>query len=311
MATRRALVRINGRVTQLPAADTLAGAGMVRFTEERHDESPNDAAPVHSITPVGSETSIDFAIVSKGSGALTLSVPDGTSAGGNKRGSRAVDLQMLRFNPTQVASGGHSFIGAGRYNTAGGSYSAVVGGERNTSSGVNSMSWGFDNLADASNATCVGGQYLTTRGLNSAVAEGNSDSARGANQVRRVTLRRIAADATATALTANGGSESGSNTIILPVNSAFHCRVRVVARNTVTNTCKSWEGKALVKRLTAASSVTIIGSTITGDYGESGLSACVVAFGVNTTLGSFSVNATGISGQSIRWTAQVDMVECA
>ena len=68
------------------------------------------------------------AIVPKGTGALTAAIPEGTSAGGNARGSRAVDLQTDRNNAAQVASGANSFVGGGRRNTASGSYSIAIGG---------------------------------------------------------------------------------------------------------------------------------------------------------------------------------------
>ncbi|MEM4166594.1 MAG: hypothetical protein QW255_04540, partial [Candidatus Bilamarchaeaceae archaeon] len=54
---------------------------------------------------------------------------------GDPRGFAAVDLQVIRFNPSEVASGPGSVISGGVANTASGSDSTVGGGGGNTASG--------------------------------------------------------------------------------------------------------------------------------------------------------------------------------
>ena len=73
------------------------------------------------------QTDVDFVISPKGNGAIIAQQPDGTATGGNIRGIKALDLQMIRSSATQVASGNYSTISGGRNNTAGGMYSLVSG----------------------------------------------------------------------------------------------------------------------------------------------------------------------------------------
>lgn len=69
---------------------------------------------------------VNAAIVPKGTGALIVQIPDGTVTGGNARGTYAVDLQRIRTNAAQVASGAYSFVG-GRQSQASGAYSFAFG----------------------------------------------------------------------------------------------------------------------------------------------------------------------------------------
>ena len=127
---------------------TSNGAGLQFFTESRYVFTPNTSMPVHRIQAQGSESSIDFAIMPKGDGALVMSVPDGLYTGGNKRGLGALDLQRARESATQVASGISSIISGGINNTASGDYAIVSGGINNTASGdYASVSGGLTNEA--------------------------------------------------------------------------------------------------------------------------------------------------------------------
>lgn len=119
--------------------------------------SPNDTVNVASITPEVSSTNGDIAIVPKGSGALLGQVPTNTSAGGNKRGTRAVDWQMSRSSASQVASGIGSVIGGGSANTAAGSYSAVNGGLGNRATGSYAFIGGGYLHSVVGNYNCVAG----------------------------------------------------------------------------------------------------------------------------------------------------------
>ncbi len=144
------------------------------------------------------QTNLDFVIQPKGTGAIIAQQPDGTATGGNIRGTKAVDLQMIRSSATQVASGTLSFA-VGRSNTASGASSFVVGsnntaseqhsiaigdqnntsgessfavGGHNGASGASSFAVGSNNTASGSNSTAIGfantssGQYATAIGAN-------------------------------------------------------------------------------------------------------------------------------------------------
>lgn len=141
------------------------------------------------------DTNTGLALTPRGTGALTAHVPDLGTAGGNQRGSNAVDWQTSRSAATQVASAGSSTIAGGQTNTAsaiastvgGGSTniasgvtSTVAGGSTNTASGLNStVPGGSTNTASASNATAGGGISNTASGVSATIAGGNSNTASG------------------------------------------------------------------------------------------------------------------------------------
>jgi hypothetical protein len=140
--------------------------------------------------PNNAATNVNAAIVPKGTGAIVAAIPDGTAVGGNSRGQYAVDLQMLRNNAAQVASGRGSVIGGGERNRldasnlwfselcviagglnnyiAGNVTATISGGNTNYSSGNhNVISGGLNNTINTSNfGQCVisgGGSNTITK----------------------------------------------------------------------------------------------------------------------------------------------------
>jgi hypothetical protein len=77
---------------------------------DNYTASPNNTVNHASIQATGGTTNVSVSIVSKGTGAFRLAVPDGTATGGNARGSSAVDLQTSRTAASMVASGASSFL---------------------------------------------------------------------------------------------------------------------------------------------------------------------------------------------------------
>jgi hypothetical protein len=159
----------------------------------------NSTVPVTAISeaPVG-VTNADIALVAKGTGATLAQVPDGTVAGGNKRGIYATDLQKLRTAATQAATGTHSvisggaenaaqspycFIGGGQNNNLTNSYSVVCGGQSNNSGGSGSWSFvggGTSNNAQSSYSFIGGGQNNTAQtNTHATVCGGTSNVASG------------------------------------------------------------------------------------------------------------------------------------
>lgn len=115
----------------------------VRYWQSaRHASSPNATIPVHQwIVYDPLKTDIDAMIAPKGTGSFMVSYsrPDSTTTGGNKRGLRAIDLQLnnSRTNANQVAGTDDTVIIGGRRNRTSESgagkalYSAIVGGDTN------------------------------------------------------------------------------------------------------------------------------------------------------------------------------------
>jgi hypothetical protein len=140
-------------------------------------------------------SNIDIAVVPRGTGALVANVPDGTTAGGNKRGANAVDFQILRNGVTLVASGDQSVIVGGSNNAATGAQSVSVGGSQcvatNTQSavvggynnqatgGLSFIGGGQVNVASNIFATIAGGRGNTSSGQYSCVSGGFENSTNG------------------------------------------------------------------------------------------------------------------------------------
>lgn len=177
-----------------------AGGGVTGFTGSQNTSSPNNTVNASRLLVSASSTNADFVVQPKGTGAILAQLPDSTATGGNKRGARAVDLQMQRTLANQVASGSNSFttgsdnVASGSYgtalgymNTASGTYSTAIGtgntcsadyavglGGSNSVSGVGAVALGYNNIA-SSNASIALGQQLTSNGSYSVATNYNND----------------------------------------------------------------------------------------------------------------------------------------
>jgi hypothetical protein len=154
------------------------GGGLTHFVESESTASPNATVPVDAfIATDASYTNIDVALVAKGTGATLAHVPDGTAAGGNKRGQYAVDWQRSRSNASRVASGNYSTVVGGESNAAANSYSFVGGGANNVA--ANSYSFvggGANNVAANSYSFVGGGNSNTASGSGSTVVGGGANN---------------------------------------------------------------------------------------------------------------------------------------
>jgi nitrogen fixation protein len=177
--TNARTITINGSTQDLTANRTWTIAtGLTYFTEAQNTTAPNASTPVDSLTAVSAAVNADFAILPKGNGAILASIPDNTTVGGNKRGTNAVDLQMIRLTNAAVASGRNSVISGGYYNTASGQESSVGGGYENRATATQSrVGGGNQNLASADYATVGGGTSNTASGPRATVAGGSSCTA--------------------------------------------------------------------------------------------------------------------------------------
>lgn len=166
---------------------------------------------VNALIPSPPFTDTDIVLLTFGKGALERNVPDGTVAGGNCRGPCATDLQSVRNDPSQVASGIASVIGGGTSNTASGNGSVVTGGgsqsnvtgttgntasgtlsfigggSNNTAGGIisglptrsDTVSGGFNNQAIGGLSTVGGGSDNRASGQNSTIGGGTRNVASG------------------------------------------------------------------------------------------------------------------------------------
>jgi hypothetical protein len=118
---------------------------------------PNATVNVAKIASAVSTTDGDIALSPKGTGAILAQVPDGTSAGGDKRGGGAVDWQIIRSLSESVASGSGSVISGGFYNKSTADQSVVAGGSANAATGNGSAIGGGTFNQASGNFSTIGG----------------------------------------------------------------------------------------------------------------------------------------------------------
>ena len=326
---------------------TISAGGLTFFTEAQSTASPNATVNVDSLTAVASTTNADFAIVSKGTGALTRQIPDGTVTGGNKRGENAVDLQTLRGSAVQVASGGNSFAG-GRYNTASGGDSACFGtsntasgnlgsfssGWISTASGQVSVAMGFGNVASGIYSTSFGnsntssGQTTFTcnsnniaSGTNSFVAGYNGNDfgivnrqvfsstlgVNGDSQKSTLILGKRTTDTTATFLTVQNNAVAANTQLTLQNNNSIRFKGTIIGRQSGSTNTSAWDIDGIIQRGVGAGTTTLL-------IGNVNVVQNTPAWGTptltaNTTLGCLTVSVTGALTTNIQWTCIIDTTE--
>jgi hypothetical protein len=186
--------------TKFDGAALSSGSGLLTsWTESVNNASPNATTPVVRFLATNAATDVDAAISPKGNGGVAAQVADGTTTGGNKRGTKAVDWQQSRTGVSMVASGNFSTIGGGQSNIASTTNCAVAGGSTNTASAsAATVGGGSSNSAQSTNSTVCGGgsntintglsystiaggtgNLISVNGLYAAIGGGNTNTASG------------------------------------------------------------------------------------------------------------------------------------
>jgi len=150
--------------------DDRVGIGTTAPSGKLHvvGEAYVDNLKLDGNTLSATNTNGNLIISPNGNGALQA------DAGGDARGTNAVDWQMVRTSGTQVASGSYSVIGGGSFNKATTWSATVSGGCCNTASGrCSTVSGGYSNTSSGEyNSTVGGGCRNTASGYDSATVGG-------------------------------------------------------------------------------------------------------------------------------------------
>jgi hypothetical protein len=162
------------------------GGSLTYFTDVQNTTAPNDtiefiALDFTSTAPY--DGGFDFKgydSVSGTGGAFSLQIPDGTAAGGNKRGTGAIDLSTRRSAAGQVASGLHSILIGNRGISAGAR--SIVIGEIAGSSEDDGIAIGSEAFNDTGASSTAIGTLAYTFGAE-AVALGKFASSSGAASI--------------------------------------------------------------------------------------------------------------------------------
>jgi hypothetical protein len=165
-------------VAGAPAWQAGGGGGLTNWTDGINTSDPNATVPVASFTATNAATNVDAAILPKGTGSSLAAIPDGTSAGGNKRGTNATDWQTARSAANQVASGQYSSISGGFSNIATGQSASVAGGSTNSANQTGaSIAGGTSNTVTGAQGTIAGGQSNSVSAAHAAILGGQSNIA--------------------------------------------------------------------------------------------------------------------------------------
>ncbi|HWT21690.1 MAG TPA: hypothetical protein VN280_22540 [Variovorax sp.] len=195
------------------------GGGVTGFTSSLNTTSPNNSVNVSRLLASGGTTDQHVVLQPKGTGGLLAQLPDGSSTGGNIRGTNAVDWQTKRSAATQIANGASAVISGGENNSASGAGGTVVGGVNNLAGGINSV---------------VGGQACSTS-AQGAVALGSGCVANGAGSVALGQASTAASSSFSAAIgwgcqSDGGGSVAlGYDAIARVVGSLSHASSKLVA----------------------------------------------------------------------------------
>lgn len=319
------LTNCTGTAAGLTAGAATTATTLTNFTAAVNTAAPNATVPVVSLTATNAATNVDAAVVPKGTGGFALAVADNTATGGNKRGTYAVDLQIIRGAATQVASGAYSFA-QGEGNTASGSYSFAQGASNNASgsysfaqgsgnlaSGSYSFTQGSSNTASGSYAFCVGFGGVSAQISKFVITCGGLFAGQlGSIQSGKMVIGVDTTGATPSVLTSSLYTADTTNQLILSNNSAMAVRGMVLCRRSVTqaNEACGWKFEGIIRRgANAAATALVAAITPTLIATDAALATASIAITADTTNGGLAVTATGIAATNLHWVCVLESAE--
>ena len=319
----------------------------IGFTSSINTTVPNNTVNVARLLANGASTDMDAVFSPKGIGSILAHAPDGTATGGNKRGTRTVDLQTGRTANSKVAANDFGFLGGGYNNSLSlgtSDYASIVGGnsntigsnglgsfigggETNTVNGARSVICGGTNNVTASNAqnSCIvgGSSNQTTQSYSSvtggfyAIANAYGKQAyasgrfsdNGDCQSGIQILRGAVTSTTPVILTANASTAGTINQIQLQNNQTMLVTCYVTARQTITGNSKSVKITAVLKRGATASTTTVSTPIIETILQDSGTENWTMVLTADTTNGCGAITFTVDSTINVRCMAKVETIE--
>jgi hypothetical protein len=186
----------------------------------------------------------------------------------------------LQYTPAQ-----YTFIGSGDNNTVSGDFGAILGGRYGTTRGI------------------VGMQVLPACSIPIASAAGISQSA-------ILILARQTTNATATVLCSDNTAASSTNQVIMPDNSAYYFKGRIIAGVTGAGNTAAWTFEGAIKRGAGVGTTAIVGTVNTSLVArDAGASTCSFTATADTTNGGLAITVTGQASTTIRWVCKIETTE--
>jgi len=274
----------------------------------------NEVLQVPAIVAGAAVTNLPMIIAPTGTGAFQV------SAGGNARGSYALDLQSRITADTQVASGfGSALIGC-LNSTASNTGSFVCGGSTNIVSGQNAFTlggFGHTNAGNQSGIISGYGHYLAAAGYNSVIlagryawlkhrncvvqgSEGFMDEAGRAQREIASLSCRTSAIAQEELFTDGDG---GSGTLNLNYGEVWYYTIRILATKEDLGTTSYAETIEGIITRTVGGTQHVAGPTVVRTLGAS--LGTILVDDPNSWL---RIQVTPNTTDSLFWLAYVDMV---
>jgi len=291
-----------------------------------------------AIVNAHSETNSSVVLTPKGTGAFIVGPkPDGTSTGGNARGTSAVDLQAVRAANSQVSSGNNSTIAGGTNNTASSQFSTVCGGRGNVASGGGTgfsiVGGGDGNAASGGYSTVLGGLNNNATGNTSCTVGGfqNRASAEGCIALggRNALADRWGMSARAAGQFAAQGDAQYGHFVLRCKTTTDSAVEMFLDGSSARLTCPSGKVMAMLVNVTGVKSdgsavahyvrqyaIKNVGGTTTEVYapvtiGTDTAASTSILLEPNDTNDALKISCTGIASEVWRWVASVDAVEVA
>jgi len=233
-------------------------------------------------------------------GAGSNSIAMGKEARASGAGSIALSTKTYVGGAAATGSGSVA-IGDG---AAASGLLGIAIGRGATASGTMSMAYGRDSQATQEESKAFGYRsYADVVGC-FAYASGYFGSANGDAQGRQYILREATTDATATVLTTDSNSASGTNQIKVPTDS-------VVVFDGVISACQNgvaayagWRVEGIIINDGGTTTVPTSAITVINNSSSWGL-----ALSADNTNNSLAVTVTGEASHNIRWVANIRTVE--
>lgn len=247
-----------------------------------------NAAEVGVADGVGT-TNVDLALAPRGTGALIAGpAPDGTSAGGNKRGARAIDLQTARASGAQVAAGAYAVLLGGQNNIATNAYSTILGGNTNNAVADSVVMMGSRGIGDRYGMFVLS-QYMAPFGVR---------DAQGATFL----IGAKTADAAPKEMFLNGSSER----LTIPAGKVLAFTVSVEAVQSDGSKANHYLRRGQIKNLSGTTSLVYEAPIGVDHEDDAALALVVTASDANDAL---TITVTGTASETWRWYGRVDCVE--
>jgi len=262
------------------------------------------------ISVFSASANTNLVLTPKGTGAFIVGpAPNGAVAGGNARGTYAVDLQQVRNGNIQVASGANSGIFSGQWNRASGQFSVVSGGEANSATGDFSMVIGGGSSTASGGYSITAGNQCTASALysfasglqvNTALygsrAYGSGQfSGAGDAMTMQWRYRRSITGTGVTELTLDGAAPTNQGRAILPSNRLWNVKLQIAAicstAGGTLNLGDSYgvEYNVLIKRIGDTTSLIGTPEVIGTAKFDTNMASSIVTISADDTIGNESL----------------------